>query len=95
MEMYDLYRFDGRTIVAIKYPTTKAVTIIRDWTCDNVGAPSIAAADHAHAKRNATIVKLKVIAVSTAITVAALISSLISSFMTNLSPHPGEVPVFS
>ena len=91
METYDLYRFfDGRTIVASKCPITKAVTIIRDWTCDSGGAPSMTAADHAHARRNAIIIKLRVSAVKVAVTTA----TLMSSFMMNLSPHPDGMSVF-
>ena len=91
METYDLYRFfDGRTIVASKYSITKAVTIIRDWTCDSGGAPSMTAADHAHARRNAIIIKLRVSAVK----VAVITATLMSSFMMNLSPHPDGMSVF-
>lgn len=68
------------------------VTTHSDWVCDNVDTPgTFVEINQAQDSRSATILKLKTVAVTNAITAAILMSS----FIADLSPHPDEVSVFS
>ena len=72
-------------------------TIVIACTLDSLEAP-MADAINAHTNCNAIAPRLRATATNTPFKTMSLLSFMVSfmaSFTTNLSPHPGEVPVFS